>query len=271
MPERLTKFPVCSPGENSFVFDDSTTRFSRRVNNYVRFRPGYPAALVDLLARHAGLTAASTIADIGSGTGLLSRPFLDADYAVIGVEPNREMREAGDALLASYPRFRGIQGTAEATTLSDHSVDLVIAGQAFHWFDVEKTRREWTRILRTGGVAALIWNERCMEGAFMRDVEAVIDIYAAEMDRDGAIRESGRSRIPGFFAPSTFELNEFPNKQQFGLEGLLGRVASCSFLPDEQDPRFEKMSSDLARVFERHQVAGTVRFEYRTKVYWGRL
>lgn len=253
------------------MFKDATTRFNKRVNNYVRFRPGYPAALVELLVREAGLTADSVIADIGSGTGLLSRPFLEAGFTVIGVEPNREMREAGDALLAPYPRFRSIDGKAEATTLPDNSVALAIAGQAFHWFDVGKTRHEWTRILQSGGIAALIWNERFVESSFMREVEAVIDTYAAEMDKDGSIREAGRSRIPSFFAPSTFRLDQFPNAQIFGPEGLLGRVASCSYIPGEGDPQYEEMASDLTRVFERYQRAGQVTFEYQTKVFWGRL
>src|SRR5207244_1688193 len=116
------------------VFIDATTRFSTRVNNYIRFRPGYPAAVVDLLTGAAALSHGATIADVGSGTGLLALLFLEAGYAVTGVEPNREMREAGDTLLAPFPRFRSLAGTAEATNLPDHSTALAIAGQAFHWF-----------------------------------------------------------------------------------------------------------------------------------------
>ncbi len=253
------------------MFADATTRFSRRVANYVRFRPGYPPELVELLGRECGLGTESSIADIGSGTGLLSRAFLDAGYAVTGVEPNREMREASDALLAAYPRFRSVDGRAEATGLPEGSVDLAVAGQAFHWFEVESTRREWMRILRPGGFAALIWNERLIESPFMRAVEAVIDVYANEMDGDGAIREAGRSRIAGFFAPSPFRTDEFPNEQQFDFEGLRGRILSCSFLPTEGEPRYPDMVADLEKVFARYQHDGLVRFLYRTKAYWGRI
>ncbi len=254
-----------------FPHADATTRFSTRVANYVRFRPGYPPALAQLLAREAALTPNSVIADIGSGTGLLSSAFLDAGHTVIGIEPNREMREAGDALLAKYPRFESREGNAEATTLPDHSIDLAIAGQAFHWFDVPKARQEWVRIFKPGAIAALIWNERHIETPFMQDVEAVINIYAAEMDGDGRIREAGRSRIPAFFGPSTYRLDEFPNAQQFGWEGLLGRIVSCSFLPDEGHRDYDRMSKDLKRVFESHQRSGEVRFDYQTKAWWGRL
>lgn len=259
------------PTPKEFPFADATTRFSNRVANYVRFRPGYPPAVAQLLAGEAALTSDSLIADIGSGTGLLSRTFLDAGYTVIGIEPNREMREAGDTLLAEYPRFQSRDGQAEVTTLPGHSVDLAVAGQAFHWFDVPKARAEWVRILKPGAIAALIWNERHIESAFMRDTEALIDIYAAEMDGDGAIREAGRSRIPSFFAPSICHLAEFPNSQQFGWEGLLGRIASCSFLPNEGHPDFERMTADLHQIFERHQRGGKVTFDYLTRVYRGRL
>jgi SAM-dependent methyltransferase len=251
--------------------NDATTRFSKRVNNYVRFRPGYPPALVDLLAREAGLTSESTIADIGAGTGLLSTVFLNAGYSVIGVEPNREMRQAGDTLLASHPRYRSVGATAETTTLPDHSVDLAVAGQAFHWFQVGDARREWTRILKPGGMAALIWNERHIANPFMREVEDLIDTYATALDKDGSIREGGRSRIELFFAPLPFRFDEFPNTQEFELEGLLGRVASCSYVPDEADPLYSGMSAALARIFNRYQHNGRVKFEYRTRVYRGTL
>jgi SAM-dependent methyltransferase len=251
--------------------DDATTRFSNRVNNYVRFRPGYPPALVELLAREAALTADSTIADIGSGTGLLSTAFLNAGYSVIGVEPNREMRQAGETLLAAFPRHRSLDARAEATTLPDHSIDLAVAGQAFHWFQVEHARREWTRILKPGATAALIWNERHPVSPFMREVENLIDTYATTLDRDGYIREGGRARIDLFFTPSPFRVDEFPNTQQFGLEGLIGRVASCSYVPDESDSHYPEMSSALTRIFNRYQHNGQVTFEYRTKVYWGTL
>ena len=254
-----------------FLFEDSAARFSRRVANYVRYRPGYPAAVAQLLAREAPLTEDSHVADIGSGTGLLSRTFLDASFAVTGVEPNQDMREAGDRELAIYPRFRSVEGTADSTTLPSHSFDLITAGQAFHWFDPQPTRAEWVRILKPGGVAALIWNERCTDSPFMRAAEDIVDKYATALDAEGTIRESGRSRIASFFAPARCTLDEFPNCQTFGRDGLTGRLASCSFLPQEGDPAYHHMVADLEALFQRHQRDGFVNFEYRTKVYWGRL
>lgn len=254
-----------------FLFRDSTSRFSRRVADYARYRPGYPPGLVELLVREVTLTKESLIADIGSGTGLLSRVFLEAGYSVVGVEPNGDMRAAGDEQLAAYPAFRSVEGSADATTLPDGSCDLIAAGQAFHWFDPLPTRAEWVRILKPGGVVALIWNDRHLDNPFMREAEDIVDRYAKTLDAEGTIRESGRSRIAAFFAPASYRLDEFPNFQTFGLEGLIGRFASCSFLPREGDPAYDAMAGEFADLFHRRQRDGVVEFEYRTRLFWGRL
>lgn len=250
---------------------DSTKRFSSRVEDYVRFRPGYPSEIVDLLRDEYSLKEDSKIADMGSGTGLLSQVFLDAGLAVTGVEPNREMREAGDALLASYARFRSIDGMAEATTLADSSIDLITAAQAFHWFEVEATRREWSRVLRPKGAVALIWNERFIDTAFMQEAEAITDKYAAAGDPEGKIREAGRGRIGGLFGPSGFRVDEFPNHQMFDFTGLVGRISSSSYLPMAGEPAHQEMSEELRVVFEKWQEDGLVRYLYRTRVFHGKL
>lgn len=239
------------------------------MSHYVRFRPGYPAGVAELVARECGLSAGAVVADIGSGTGFLARVFLDSEFRVIGVEPNREMRAAGDELLQDYANFRSVAGTAEATTLPDASCDIAVAGQAFHWFDVERTRAEWRRILKPNSHAALIWNERARDTDLMRAVEEVIDRYAN--DRDRSIREGGRGRIGGFFAPAEVRLNELPNHQDFDFEGLLGRIYSCSYIPTEDNPASKDMVRDLRRVFEKFESGGTIRFDYTTQIYWGRL
>jgi len=244
-------------------------RFSERVSNYVRFRPGYPSAIVDLLRVQCALGAGARVADIGSCTGFLSRVFLDAGFFVTGVEPNREMRAAGDEILRGRSNFRSVEGTAEVTTLEGRAYDLVVAGQAFHWFDPLRTRREWERILKPNCCAALIWNERLLQTEAMRAIEEVIDRYSTDHDR--SIRERGRSRIAGFFAPSQVRSAEFPNHQDFDFDGAKGRVFSCSHIPNEGDPRSAPMIEDLKHVFDRYQNAGVVRFDYRTEIYWGKL
>src|SRR5437870_2796600 len=142
-------------------------RFSRRVENYVKYRPGYPGAVLDWLRQHCGLTADWVIADIGSGTGFLAELFLKNGNRVFGTEPNSEMRAAGETLLKKYSRFVSVDGSAEATGLDSSSVDLITAGQAFHWFDRPRARQEFERILKPGGWAALVWNERLINTPFL--------------------------------------------------------------------------------------------------------
>src|SRR5581483_9144642 len=162
---------------------NATQRFSSRVDNYIRYRPGYPAEILALLKRECALKKESVIADIGSGTGLLSRMFLENGNVVYGVEPNSEMRKAGERLLASYSQFHSIAGTAESTTLPVRRVDFVTAAQAAHWFDRKKARAEFIRILKPGGWLVLVWNERCIDTPFLRDYEQLLLTYATSTRR----------------------------------------------------------------------------------------
>src|ERR1700732_4152215 len=133
------------------TFADSKQRFSNRVADYVRYRPGYPAEVLTLLRTQCGLKSGHVIADIGSGTGFLSELFLKNGNRVYGIEPNEAMRQAGEEYLASYDGFASINGSAEATTLDDASIDFVSAGQAFHWFEPVVARHEFRRILKPEG------------------------------------------------------------------------------------------------------------------------
>ncbi|HYF64167.1 MAG TPA: class I SAM-dependent methyltransferase [Herpetosiphonaceae bacterium] len=249
---------------------DSTRRFATRVDNYVKYRPSYPAAILDALREECGLTPATVIADIGSGTGILSELLLSGGNRVYGVEPNREMRAAGESLLADYHAFASVDGTAEATTLPDGSVDLITAGQAFHWFNPAPTRAEWRRILRPDGWVSLVWNVRRDDTAFLRDYEAVLQTYATDYNevRHGNV---GDEDLAGFYGSGGPALRRLPNRQLFDLEGLIGRVFSSSYTPEPGHPAYEPLRAALADLFGRHQRDGQVAFEYETRLYFGRL
>lgn len=250
---------------------DPTRRFSDRVDAYVRYRPSYPAAVLEILRARCGLTPASIVADIGSGTGLLTEPFLKHGNPVFAVEPNPEMRAAGERLLAHYPGFVSVPGTAEATTLADHSIDLITAGQAFHWFDRAQARAEFARILRPGGWVALIWNERETETTpFLRDYETLLQTYAtdyAQVDH----RQIDDTVLADFFHPHPMTVETLQNRQDFDLDGVRGRLLSSSYAPAAGHPNHEPMLAELARLFAAHAVDGRVAFTYTTKVYLGRL
>ncbi|HTX37240.1 MAG TPA: class I SAM-dependent methyltransferase [Bryobacteraceae bacterium] len=249
---------------------DPAKRFSSRVADYVRYRPSYPAALVPWLARECGLTAQSVVADIGSGTGFFAALFLRHGCQVFGVEPNPEMRAAGEGLLAAEPRFRSLDGRAESTGLADRAVDFVTAGQAFHWFDRPAAQAEFRRILRPPGWVVLAWNERLVEGPFLEAYEAVLDRYSPEY-RQVDHRRMDRGVLEQFFGAGRWKEAAFPNEQRFDLAGLIGRMHSSSYAPAPGSEAYRGVNEELARVFAENQQDGLVAFRYLTKVYCGML
>jgi SAM-dependent methyltransferase len=250
---------------------DPTRRFSNRVEDYIRYRPNYPHALVGLLEAECGLTREAVIADVGSGTGILSELFLRGGNRVYGIEPNREMREAGERLLAAYENFTSVDGRAEETTLADASVDFVTAGQAFHWFDPASARREFKRILRDGGWAVLVWNDRRTEGSpLLEDYERLLLEYGTDYKEISSKWAAGEN-IKTLFGPEEVRAKEFDNEQVVDFDGLKGRLTSASYAPLPGHPNYEPLMRELAALFERHQREGRVVFEYDTKVFYGRL
>jgi SAM-dependent methyltransferase len=248
-----------------------TLRFSGRVENYVKYRPGYPAGVIATLAKECGLVAGSMIADIGSGTGILSELLLKNGNRVFGVEPNRQMRETGEQLLGKYSHFKSVNGKAEETTLADGSVDFVTAAQAFHWFDRERARNEFARILKPSGWVALVWNERLTDTSpFPRAYEDLLQQYGtdyAAVDH----RNVDTDAITGFFAPQPFTLRKFENQQIFDWNGLKGRLLSSSYTPEPGHPNHQPMLETLRSLFDKHQSGGNVSFDYATQLYFGRL
>jgi len=249
---------------------DSTRRFSSRVENYIKYRPGYPAAVLDLLRYQCRLTGAAVVADVGSGTGILTELFLRNGNPVFAVEPNRDMREAGERLLGKYPNFQSVSGTAEATTLKAQCVDFIASGQAFHWFDREPSRREFLRILKPGGWVVLIWNERILAGPFAGAYEVLLKTFGtdyAEVDH----KHTDAKVIGPFFGANGYATASFPSRQIFDWEGLKGRLLSSSYAPEPGHPQHAAMLEALNSLFSEHQTEGHVVFEYNTLVYYGRL
>jgi len=249
---------------------NATSRFSDRVENYVRYRPGYPPEVLKALQVECGLTPAHLMADIASGTGIWTRMLLENGNRVFGVEPNAEMRKAGERLLADFPNFTSVAGTAEATTLVERSVDFVTAAQAAHWFDRQRARREFIRILQPGGWLALVWNERVTDSTpFLRDYENLLLTYGT--DYSEVRHERTTAAVNEFFDPAPFQERVFSMRQQFDYAGLEGRLLSSSYAPAPEHPKHAAMLLELRRIFDAHAVENHVAVEYTTRLYFGRL
>jgi SAM-dependent methyltransferase len=249
---------------------NTTSRFSDRVENYVRYRPGYPREVLRVLEKDCGLTPAHVVADVASGTGIWTRMLLENGNLVFGVEPNAEMRQAGERLLESFPKFTSIAGTAEATALTDTSVDFVTAAQAAHWFDRERARREFLRILKPGGWLVLLWNERVTESTpFLREYEQLLLTYGT--DYADVRHERTTDEVNQFFDPAPFQARVFDMRQEFDYTGIEGRLLSSSYAPGAEHPNYAPMLAALRRIFDIHAVAGRAAFDYKTRLYFGRL
>ncbi|HYW39750.1 MAG TPA: class I SAM-dependent methyltransferase [Terriglobales bacterium] len=247
-----------------------TARFSDRVENYVHCRPGYPPEVLDLLRAECGLQPRHIVADIASGTGVFTRLLLENGNSVFAVEPNTEMREMGVHQLEAYYQLVSVAGTAEETTLRSASVDFVTAAQAAHWFDLPRARAEFARILKRKGWCVLIWNERrTATTPFLRDYEQLLLTYGTGYKE--VRHERTTAMIHEFFAPAPCQERVFSLRQQFDYEGTAGRLLSSSYAPLEGHPSHAPMMQELQRIFRAHAKDGKVEFEYKTRVYYGKL
>lgn len=245
-------------------------RFSNRVANYVKYRPAYPPQMIELFRDEMNLTAAEVVADIGSGTGISARVFLENGNFVYGVEPNRAMRRAAREFLRGYPRFESVNGTAEATALPDEAVDFVVAAQAFHWFDRQRTPAEFRRIARAGGRLALAWNERQLKANdFLREYENLLKEYGTDYEKVRHDRLDEKILVESF--QTNFRHASFPNAQTLDFEGLRGRMLSSSYMPAESDRRFAAVNDKLERLFAKYAENGKIQILYDTNVFFTRL
>ncbi|HSK73955.1 MAG TPA: class I SAM-dependent methyltransferase [Pyrinomonadaceae bacterium] len=249
---------------------DTVERFSNRVENYIKYRPTYPKEILDLFREKMNLQPDSVIADIGSGTGISARLFLENGNTVYGVEPNAAMREAAESFLKDFPNFKSVNGTAENTNLPDESVDLVIAAQAFHWFDKAAARKEFQRILRENGFVALIWNERQLDANdFLQDYEKFLLRFGTDYEKVRHDNITGES-LAEFFQ-TNFEEAIFQNSQTLDFEGLKGRMLSASYMPSPENPLFEEMLENLESLFAQYAEKSKIQILYDTKIFYAQF
>lgn len=246
----------------------NTERFADRVENYIKYRPTYPPGVISFLNQKIDFNPSMTVADVGSGTGISTELFLRNGNKVYAIEPNKEMREAADKLLADYPGYISMNGGSEASNLPDHSVDLIVAAQAFHWFDRDAFKKESKRIGRAGAHCLLIWNERKVESAFEIAYEELLLKYGTDYQKvdHRNIREDD---LRAFFAPHPIISQVLYNEQIFDFDGVKGRLLSSSYAPNVGEPHFEPMIAYLREIFDAHQEDGKVSFSYDCNLFLG--
>ncbi len=243
-----------------------TQRFSNRVENYVKYRPSYPPTLIPFFETKLGLQKSQRIVDIGSGTGLFAKPLLEQGYAITCLlEPNEDMRRAGEQQLGHYPGFISRKHTAEQTGLRGTSVDLITVAQAFHWMEPAATKKEFHRILKPGGHIVLAWNLRLNRTPFMESYNALKKEFAIEGEIINHVEEPA---LQDFFAPVPLHTDVFPNPQRLDFDGLKGQLLSSSYIPLPGHLRYDAMIASLVDLFVEHNEQGFVAMEYETKLYW---
>jgi ubiquinone/menaquinone biosynthesis C-methylase UbiE len=250
---------------NDLVALSPTTRFSNRVENYVKYRPSYPEAIIPFLEKNIDLQKENRIVDIGSGTGLFSELFLKNGYPVIGVEPNNDMRKAGEKKLAHYPDFTSINHRAEETGLRSNSIDLITVAQAFHWMEPAATKREFMRILKPGGHIVLAYNLRLAHTPFLKAYEELKQKFGDDYHANKTVSDAS---IKSFYYPAEMKLQQFDNMQLLDFDALKGQLLSASYIPLPGHLAYNDMITDLAQLFVQYNKNGFVKMEYETKLYY---
>jgi SAM-dependent methyltransferase len=249
--------------------EDYIKRFTGRAEVYSKYRPNYPREILGILGSEIGFDVSWVVADVGSGTGLLSRLFLEYGNRVFGVEPNDEMKNFAEQNLSEFPNFVSIKGTAEDTTMETGSVHLVCVGQAIHWFDQTRARREFARIAKQEGHLCVVNNDRDKTDPVMQAYEAVIVKH--EGDR-ASVPEIDDAYLAGFFTKGVYRKFVVPNAQNLDLEGLLGRITSASYMPSVREKvRYQRMKEDVSKLFDSFAKNGRVKLLYNTTFFLGKI
>ncbi len=252
---------------------EPTARFTDKAKYYHAGRPGYPKEVLTIVKNVTNLTPdpSSIIADIGSGTGKLSEVFLKVGNTVIGVEPNKAMRDIAELKMKDYENFISIDGTAESTSIKDHSVDLITAGQSFHWFNVPKTRKEFQRILKPDRYVVIVWNNRNAEiSQFFREYKTLLNDFGTDY-HEVTKKKIRKKDFSDFFGTDNYERFLRPNRQWLDYESLRLRLLSTSYIPPEESDSYPLMIQRLKELFNKYQIDNFVELDYETEMIIGKI
>lgn len=249
---------------------NSTTRFSDRVAHYVQYRPTYPASLLKFIKEKLSINEETNIADIGSGTGILTELLLKQVKTVYAVEPNTEMRQAAEHQLAHLSHFKSIAGTAENTLLDNESVDGITVAQAFHWFDIPNTIAEFKRISKDNATLMLIWNRRLSNTPFLAAYEQALQKYGTDYNEINHQKMNDTDFYP-CFKNGIYTRDVFENHQDFDFEGVIGFLNSTSYAPKIDSAEYNQLYQVIEDAFYQYATDGQIQMNYEAEIFWGKI
>jgi SAM-dependent methyltransferase len=249
----------------------STDKFTDKAEVYAKYRPSYPHEYIEYLISETGLHEDCIIADIGSGTGILSRQLLERGFTVIGVEPNDDMRTIAEQTLNLDSRFISVKATAENTTIKDNCIDLVTVAQAFHWFDIEQFRMECQRILKQDAKVALVWNSRDGSSDLNKESADVCQKYCPNFKGFSGGMEETPITFQQFFKDGKYDFKYFRNDLPYNLIGFLGRYLSASYSPKKTDKEYNPFITALSNLFDKYSNDGIIVIPNITRSYLGKV
>jgi SAM-dependent methyltransferase len=247
-------------------------RFTGLADIYAKYRPSYPDDLIHYLYSEVGLSENSVIADIGSGTGILTELLLKENSTVYSVEPNEDMRRTAEAALSRYPNFISVNGTAENTSLNASSLDFITVAQAFHWFDRQAFKAECQRVLKSNGKVILVYNGRDGESELVMENNAVNFRYNPDyMAASGGMRGNDVRAYADFFRGGVCDYKVFRNDVVYDEDGFIGRNLSGSYAPKKESENYQPYVSALNQLFEKFSRNGTLLLPYLTRSLIGEV
>lgn len=246
---------------------DPKTFFSKKAEKYAKYRWDYAPQAIEAIFETAGLSEDSVVADIGAGTGMLTRHFAGRVARVYAIEPNQDMRVVAERELASHPSVQVIDGAAEATTLPGHIFDLITVAQAIHWFDTGPAIAEMIRILKPGGWLAILRN---ITSDDEREV-ALSKIVAEELGAGySAVYPASRKKpVESYFGSGAYQMLTFDFQLRQDWPAFIGVMSTVSYMPPTTDPRFSRIESKVKEYFDHHSQDGYLAVHGETEVLIG--
>lgn len=248
------------------------TKFDGLGKIYSQYRPTYPNQFISYIYLNADIRNQSIIADIGSGTGILTKQLLEQGNDVFAVEPNADMRNIAENNLENFKNFYSIEGTAENTTLKSQSIDVITVAQAFHWFDREKFKNECKRILKPNGKVILVWNSRDEKSEIVIENDRINRKYCHNFKgfSNGMKGAVGEGEFSDFFT-NEYDEKAFKNDIKFNCDGFIGRNLSASYALKENEKFYSEYISELKNLFNKYCTDGMLTMPNFTRCYIGKV